>query len=385
MAVIDQDFFAPAAHSRHNWKFKRRGVDQSLWTVIENLVQEVAGRFEAIVIVPMEEECVLSLSRAPSLTKTHWLVASEGAVQIANSKKMTGDVALSIGVRIPQSLELPLLSLDVPVEGSLDALADSCREFIVQNKIDDWVLKPSVSKGSVGIQYGSGSVSTSLLKDYFQRLSEIATLDRTAVCLLQERVPSQGDAIGVSLLFDAKGELVAISSHRRIHEYPLTGGPSTLRESIAAPHEERESIRLLKALEWRGVAMVEWKRNPKTGESILLEVNGRFWGSLELAVRAGVDFPKLYVEKCLEGASHSERASQPVFRNRVGVKCRWLLPGDILRYLGDPTRENFLDWMRSWLKDSEEIDTSDLRGLIATVVYLASLVFRPRFWFLLRR
>ena len=44
-------------------------------------------------------------------------------------------------------------------------------------------------------------------------------------------------------------------------------------------------------LKWHGVAMVEFKRDARDGVSKLLEINGRFWGSLQLSVDAGVDFP----------------------------------------------------------------------------------------------
>lgn len=48
---------------------------------------------------------------------------------------------------------------------------------------------------------------------------------------------------------------------------------------------------MLQAMEWRGVAMVEFKRDRKTGEYKLLEINPRFWGSLPLALHCGVNFP----------------------------------------------------------------------------------------------
>jgi protein-tyrosine-phosphatase len=48
---------------------------------------------------------------------------------------------------------------------------------------------------------------------------------------------------------------------------------------------------MLEHLQWNGVAMIEYRKNLATGEFTLMEINGRFWGSLPLAVSAGVDFP----------------------------------------------------------------------------------------------
>jgi predicted ATP-grasp superfamily ATP-dependent carboligase len=133
--------------------------------------------------------------------------------------------------------------------------------------------------------------------------------------LLQERI--QGPGIGVSLLV-WNGELRAAFCHRRIREKPPSGGVSVLRESIPMDDDLLEaSLGLLKDLEWQGVAMLEYKREMTTGTDYLMEINGRLWGSLQLAIDAGVDFPVLLVEAALG------RPSPPVTKYRIGVRSRW--------------------------------------------------------------
>jgi len=80
--------------------------------------------------------------------------------------------------------------------------------------------------------------------------------------------------------------------------------------------------RLLSKVGWHGVAMVEFKRCESTGLPYLMEVNGRFWGSLQLAIDAGVDFPYLLCQLALK------RELFPPQTYRVGIKSRWLL-GDL--------------------------------------------------------
>ena len=108
--------------------------------------------------------------------------------------------------------------------------------------------------------------------------------------LLQERI--EGPGVGVFVCCD-RGEPVALFAHRRLREKPPSGGVSVLCESAAARSDRRatSATRLLQALDWRGVAMVEFKRDLRDGSLRLMEINGRFWGSLQLAIDAGVEFP----------------------------------------------------------------------------------------------
>ena len=68
--------------------------------------------------------------------------------------------------------------------------------------------------------------------------------------------------------------------------------------------------------------MVEFKRDARDGVSKLLEINGRFWGSLQLAVDAGIDFPYLLYRLAIDGDV------EPVLTYDVGVRLRWWL-GDV--------------------------------------------------------
>ena len=120
--------------------------------------------------------------------------------------------------------------------------------------------------------------------------------------LVQEYIPSGGGEFGASLLLDRDARVLARFSHRRLRSYPVAGGPSTLRESIHCPEIEDAAERLLRALGWYGVAMVEFRRDPRDGRYKLIEVNHRFWGSLQLAVVSGVDFPALLCRLALGGA-----------------------------------------------------------------------------------
>jgi hypothetical protein len=64
--------------------------------------------------------------------------------------------------------------------------------------------------------------------------------------------------------------------------------------------------------------MVEFKVDMRDGVPRLMEINGRFWGSLQLAIDAGVDFPALL----LDVAKGTAPAHPPSYQ--TGVRSRWL-------------------------------------------------------------
>lgn len=119
------------------------------------------------------------------------------------------------------------------------------------------------------------------------------------------------------------GQAHCLFQHRRLHEWPPEGGVSTLCQALPlSEHSElmAQSVALLRALEWEGIAMVEYRHDPATGRSALMEINGRFWGSLPLACAAGAHFPWQTYRLLGQGA-----APEPS-HYRAGLRCRFMVP-----------------------------------------------------------
>ncbi len=152
--------------------------------------------------------------------------------------------------------------------------------------------------------------------------------------LAQEYV--RGTGVGIELIAE-HGEIRLAFQHRRIHELPLSGGGSSYRESVPVdPALLDAASRLIHALNWHGVAMVEFKQDPATGRFWLMEINGRLWGSLPLSVAAGADFPWLLYRLHTEGSLPRELPTA-----RTGIRCRKLASDllwyeQVLRGQGDP-------------------------------------------------
>ena len=197
--------------------------------------------------------------------------------------------------------------------------------------------------------------------------------------LVQEYIP-HGDELGVYALFNFDSEPRAVTVQKRIRSYPISGGPSTLRESIKNPELVEIAFELLKILKWQGVAMVEFRIDPRDNTPKLMEINPRFWGSLQLSIFSGVDFPYLLYKLVTEGDI------EPVMDYKEGVKCRWLLPGDILQFLSAPSKiENLREFCR--FRTNYDIISLDDPGptfgfMLATARYL----FDKEMWsFIIRK
>jgi predicted ATP-grasp superfamily ATP-dependent carboligase len=278
---------------------------------IENMVRK--GNCQ--MLLPMEDE-TLSLILDNHTEFSNWTYlpfVSAEKFQFARDKARVLQLAETKGIPIPKTWYIQ--SMD-----QLDELIDNLPYPVV--------IKPKNASGALGVSYIDRS------KDLKQRYMDVHK--QYPYPLIQECIPNEGTGYGVSLLFDERSNVKACFVHKRIREYPVTGGASTLRESIRYDAIRDMAVSLLKELGWFGVAMVEFKQDPRDGVVKLMEINPRFWGSLQLAIVSGVNFPYL-LYKMSKGESF-----KPIEDYNIGVKCRWLLPGDLLHFIYNPNRLRLL-------------------------------------------
>jgi predicted ATP-grasp superfamily ATP-dependent carboligase len=255
-----------------------------------NFLCEYLQKNEVDVLLPIGYLATVAISKHKNslLNYTKVPVADYQSMQIASDKSQTMEVARAQGIPTP-------------------------REYTSIGYIDDY---PIVAKGI----HESGRVK------YINSAEELKDISLSDY-ILQEFIPGEG--YGFYALFN-KGEARAIFMHKRLREYPVTGGSSTAARSIYDPDLKDLGLTLLKALNWHGVAMVEFKKDQRDGTYKLMEINPKFWGSLDLSIAAGVDFPYLAIMMALEGDI------QPVLEYDSDVKFRWPFPDDILHVLANP-------------------------------------------------
>jgi len=127
-----------------------------------------------------------------------------------------------------------------------------------------------------------------------------------------------------------KGRTLAQFQHKRLREFPTSGGSSAKAVSVKNKELGNLGEKLLSSRKWHGVAMVEFKKDKRDGKFKLIEINPKFWGSLALAIRSGVEFPYLSA-RMAKNEKVKKVANYP-----VGVKYQWVFPDDSLHLLTKP-------------------------------------------------
>jgi predicted ATP-grasp superfamily ATP-dependent carboligase len=283
-------------------------------------IKQEVERAKHRVVIPTDDVTLALLSAARSELEGLAVLPFPGAeiVQLAHDKAALMALAEETGVPVPRTVVV--------------------REPADLEKAIRHVGLPAVVKARVSRLVVDGHWRGGTATHYVHTPAELeracrAVGDVIPCPVVQEYVPGEGR--GVFLLVN-RGRLRAAFAHRRLREKPPSGGVSVLSESVVLdPKLLEHAERLLEALKWHGVAMVEFKRDARDGVSKLLEINGRFWGSLQLAVDAGVDFPALLYRQAVDGDV------EPVLTYRLGARLRW--------WLGD------VDWLLLRLRDQDGV------------------------------
>ncbi len=230
--------------------------------------QDATRNYE--LIVPATEASLLCLraldEQDPLRLKA--ILPSNDSLDIALDKQATCRMARDLGIPVPGSRLISSLE----EIGELD-------QFPV-------VLKPVRSK--VAMHGELRTLAVVIAKTEEQRCEQLRRWLPFTPVLQQQYVAGCG--VGIEFLFD-HGRPLWHFAHERVHEFPLSGGASSYRRSIAPPAQMLlDAQNLMKALRWHGVAMVEFKMD-SDGQHWLMEINPRLWGSLALPIDAGVNFP----------------------------------------------------------------------------------------------
>ena len=306
------------------------------------------------ILFPIDERTMTPVTRHLATLQQYMLVpvVDYQTYMMAHDKAKTIEMAEKYGVPIPKTWWF----------STLDQFHDRRNEIEMP-----CIIKPRISSGSRGLRYINE-------RDALER-GFLEIHQKYPYPLIQDCLPPGGATLGVEFLLN-HGKVTAFFMHRRLREYPVTGGPSTLRESAYDKDLIEMASRLLCSMGWHGVAMVEFKVDPRDQVAKLMEINPKFWGSIALPIFAGVNFPHLLYQLAV-GELPFE--SPPIYR--YPVRCRWLIPGDILHFIANPNRFQLHPSFFDFRGESDDlIDRNDLGPLYGMFLSFLSQVFTENIW-----
>ncbi|HEX5224089.1 MAG TPA: ATP-grasp domain-containing protein [Solirubrobacteraceae bacterium] len=232
-------------------------------------------------------------------------LAREDPLDAAVDKTRTLALARTLGIRVPRGccVSDPDVAADAIDEVGLPAVVKPARS---------WVQGADIGK----------RISPKVASSRSEALDLVLAMLRDGVdVLLQEWLGGRREAL--SFVY-AKGRFWGRFAQRADRTFPPLGGNSVLRESISLPSDITPAAeRLVAELDLEGYSEVEFRRDER-GRAALMEINPRLSASVEMAVRAGVPFPRL-LHDWASGESLTETSGYV-----TGLRMRWL-GGDLSR------------------------------------------------------
>jgi predicted ATP-grasp superfamily ATP-dependent carboligase len=291
----------------------------------------LARRYSARVIITSHDGSIEALRarREEVEREARLALAPESSLGLATDKNRTLAIATKLGIGVPRSVEIRDTAAVEAAAGETGLPA---------------VVKPAASW--VWSELGGSRLVCSAVTSLREAQEAVARIvEAGGAALLQEWLPGRREAMS---LLRADGRIRARFAHLTHRMTPPLGGVSILRESIEVPPDIGEAAELLvDAMDLDGYSEIEFRRDA-SGRPFLMEVNPRLSAAVEVAVRAGVDFPRLlYAWAAGEHVPTSDRY-------RVGCRVRWL-GGD-------------LQWLRETLRTQGRPDVASRSRAVAALV-----------------
>ena len=278
---------------------------------------------------------------------TKLTIANSYQIQIASSKVQTYNLAEELGIPYPKITTLNSVN-------DVDNITPAYYPC---------VIKAPFEMGKNIVEYAQNR--NDLIKK-FKRLVKENDFGKT-LPIIQNFII--GDGVGFFALYK-NGECMNHFVHKRIREYPVTGGASTVAQSFSDDTIVRNGKKILDYLKWEGVAMVEFKKDNSTGEYNLMEINAKFWGSLELALVAGVNFPKMLIDDALG------KKITPI-KGYKQVKFQWLLNGDLFHLIERPWK--IFSFIGSLFTSKNDFYLTDIRPNLFQFIYIPVHYYKKLF------
>jgi predicted ATP-grasp superfamily ATP-dependent carboligase/protein tyrosine phosphatase (PTP) superfamily phosphohydrolase (DUF442 family) len=227
-------------------------------------------------------------------------ITDQSKINFAFNKRNVSSLANKIGIRAPKEYSVK------EINEKKDEIFPLFVKYVFENKRK---FEPLLLK------------SHQHFVNFIQKYSNIPENEM----LFQERIQGQGQAF---FAFYCSGKLHEYYMHKRIREISKQGGASTCAETIFEEDLLIHGRKILDVLKWHGPAMVEFKREVKSNELFIMEINPKFWGSLALGIQSGVNVAEIII-KIAENLPYIPTPNSELKK----IRLSWPLNGDLKNIL----------------------------------------------------
>lgn len=253
--------------------------EDDLATCVGELAQEAHDH--GAILMPVEDAAIAVCARIAALQDGLLVIGPTGArAELALDKRQQLEAASAAGFVVPPTHAVQ----------TRDELRDAAVEFPV-------VLKPA---HALRVDEGRLSRGRSFVcSDREELAAAEAAWDGQYALLVQPLFAGVGEG-----LFGLRGtgDDLVLSAHHRIRMMnPQGSGSSACETAPVEPELADAAFRFLRDTDWHGLFMLEFLRDGEE-QAWFMELNGRSWGSMALALRAGLDYPAWAARTSLDPA-----------------------------------------------------------------------------------
>jgi predicted ATP-grasp superfamily ATP-dependent carboligase len=230
------------------------------------------------VLIPTSDAHLLFMSRYRAALETayRFILPAEEVVEAMVDKRLQVSLALRHGVACPRTLftddncEFLAMAEDMAFPAFLKPAHSHLWWPVFRNKgllMETWAeLEPALQQAS---RHG-------------------------LAVILQQIVPGPAtNHYEVCVYIGQAGEPLAVFTTRKLRQLPLDFGVGSLIEAVRQPELEHCAVTFLKAIGFKGIAAIEFKKHAESGAFLMIEVNGRLWSDHALALACGLNYPLL--------------------------------------------------------------------------------------------
>jgi predicted ATP-grasp superfamily ATP-dependent carboligase len=303
-----------ALRSRFMHRVHELELDEDADTYVAALRQiVVAGRYDYVMAAGTRAYNRLSQIKSELSTITRPLVADWAMVGRLHDKADFMRLAATEGLPVPRTWV-------IDTRADLDRAAPEIDGPVIVKLRDSFASRGLWTFAAGGAPFRA---------EFLRRYPDVGA-GQPAPAIVQQRI--RGKVHDVTTLWHGGREIASLSQLRQLTDW-LDGGSGIVNVTNDLPQILDDSRRLLSRLKWDGPLQLEWLEEEGTGRFFLLEANPKFWGTTQLSISAGLDYPAWWV------GLHEGLAPQ-VRPYRRNLMLRWLVKEirTVLTVPGDRTR-----------------------------------------------